>query len=477
MRRMSILSGVLLLSMSCKIENEVGKIQEPVSEDPYLVIEPMELDFGLVEPMTTVSDVITFRNEGDIAIDLSQFHLEGAGFTASSAAPTGWLEPEAEVEMWIDYSPVFVEDSGWLTVTTTDPALEEAMIPLAGQGSYPLLVLDPPVVDFGWVEPMGTEDDGLTMRNDGYADLTITETLVVGADFSLVQELPLPITLGPGEEQWVDLNYSPLTLGEHSGALWVESNSPAGTAQAQLLGGSSDAPIAVCYVDPEEVVPLWESADWMGDESYDPAGAQITEYDWVLIDAPTGSAAGMPGGNANRYNFVADLAGTYTAQLTVHNEFGRSSEPCITSLEVIPEESLWIEMFWVHSGDDMDLHLLEPGGSLETDTDCYYMNCVGGGWLDWGSWGNSDDDPSLDIDDIPGTGPENINIYEPQVGSFEVYVHDFPGSVYSGSNDVTVRIYVGGELEYEETKAISGENSYTRFATVEWSEEPIVIPR
>ena len=191
MRTWSILSGTLLLSVSCQIENEVGKIQAPVSDDPYLVIEPMALDFGLVEPMTTVSDVITFRNEGDLAIDLTQFKLEGAGFTASSAAPTGWLAPGAEVEMWIDYSPVFVEDAGWLTVTTSDPAMSEALIPLEGQGAYPLLVLDPPVVDFGWVEPMGTADDGLTMKNEGFAELTITETLVVGADFSLVQEASL----------------------------------------------------------------------------------------------------------------------------------------------------------------------------------------------------------------------------------------------------------------------------------------------
>ena len=198
----------------------------------------------------------------------------------------------------------------------------------------------------------------------------------------------------------------------------------------------------------------------------------------MLIDAPTGATATMPTGTSsspNRYNFRPDLAGVYTAQLTVYNEFGRSSEPCITSIEAIPEESLWIEMWWQFPGDDMDLHLLAPGGGLESSNDCYYMNCVGGGWLDWGTIGNPDDDPSLDIDDIPGVGPENINIYEPADGTFQVYVHDFPSSIYSGANQVSVRIYVGGVMEYEDTKTISGEDTYTHFATIEWSEEPVVI--
>ena len=123
----------------------------------------------------------------------------------------------------------------------------------------------------------------------------------------------------------------------------------------------------------------------------------------------------------------------------------------------------------------MDLHIVRPNGQLETDNDCYYWNCVSGGWLDWGIMGLGDDDPSLDLDDITGTGPENTNILAPENGTFEVWVHDFPGSVYTSANSVTVRIYLSGVLAWEGSKVISGENSYTRFAQVVWP-DAVVIP-
>ena len=472
----SLLTFLPLITLSC-VESELAEVKQPDDGQPMLVVDPLEINFGVVQPAAVVSEVITLRNEGNEAVEIVSLALEGTGFTAASAAPLGWLAAGEEAEFWVEYSPVFVEDTGWITIESSDSttAVEETLVPLRGQGAYPLLVLDPPLVDFGWVEPEASIDSGITLRNDGLADLTVTETLVVGADFSAPNQPAVPFVLAPGEEQWMDINYSPLTLGEHSGSLWVESDTPAGTAQAQLIGGASDQPIAVCYADPPEIAPLRETTNWMGEDSYDPSGAIINEYNWVLIDAPSGATATMPNGTANRLYFRPDVAGTYTAQLTVYNEFGQASEPCITSMEAIPAESLWIELFWQHSGDDMDLHLLAPGGGLESNNDCYYMNCVGGGWLDWGQIGNTDDDPSLDIDDIPGTGPENINIYEPADGTFQVYVHDFPSSIYTASNDVTVRIYVGGTLAYEDTKTISGEDTYTHFATIEWSEEPAVI--
>jgi len=233
-------------------------------------------------------------------------------------------------------------------------------------------------------------------------------------------------------------------------------------------------PVAGCSVSPNPVTPPTESAVFSGASSYDPGGNPIVTYYWELIDQPEGSSATLPyNSGVNVSGFYADLAGEYVAELTVTNDKG-NSDSCRASLEAIPAQNLWVEMFWEYSGDDMDLHLLAPGGSLESSSDCYYSNCTPATQLffpmDWGISGYDEDNPTLDLDDIPNTGPENINISQPQTdGVYTVYVHDYPGSVYSGANAVTVNIYLNGSLVWTDTKAIAGEDSYTPYAIINWS--------
>ena len=57
---------------------------------------------------------------------------------------------------------------------------------------------------------------------------------------------------------------------------------------------------------------------------------------------------------------------------------------------------------------DIDLHLVRPGGTPfdVSGDDCYYANKN----PDWNILNDNTDDPFLDVDDIDGNGPEEINL-------------------------------------------------------------------
>jgi hypothetical protein len=230
-----------------------------------------------------------------------------------------------------------------------------------------------------------------------------------------------------------------------------------------------DLPLAMCDVSPNPVHPPFDIAIWDGSKSYDPLGEQIVDFEWTLESQPMGSSVSLaPGGDSQR-TLAPDLAGDYVAQLVVTTSDGRESEPCEAVLEAVPAQHLWIEMFWSHAGDDMDLHLLAPGGLLWTPDDCHWMNCVTGNGLNWGD-ASAIDNPRLDLDDIVGVGPENVNISEPGDGVYTVVVHDYWGSSYKPDNSVTVKVYVDGALEWSDTRAMAGEDGYETFAAVDWTQ-------
>lgn len=454
--------------VACTPDYDIGAVKPVEDGGPQIEVDPTDLYFGTGEAGVELAQTFTITSIGSTTASVTDLTIDGAEFAVTSFSAAR-LEVGDSMDVVVTYTATGEEDFGTAQVVSDD-ADSPHTVNLNGGGLVPELTITPDEHNYGYVAVGETGSAEFALRNTGGATLELTALNLTESVFTHSFSEELPFQIEPGDETTVTVTFEPDASDTWSGQLQVGSNDPAGMKFATLeASGAGDQPIAVCYANPDAVEAIHEDATWYGNDSYDPGGYRITDYDWTLTSTPSGSSARMPTGGANRAGFTPDLAGTYEAELVVTNELGERSEPCTATLEAIPGGDLWIEIFWTHSGDDMDLHLLKPSGSLVSNGDCYYANCAASSFssLNWGGSG-SDDDPVLDIDDIPGTGPENINIDDPQSGTFTVYVHDYPGSVYRGRNDVTMNIYIGGLLEWTDTRDVDEEDLYEPFAEIEW---------
>ncbi len=463
---------LLPLLAACN-DYDLNAITDDGNVAPMIDVDPMVVVFGNVEVGATTTEIFTISNVGNARLEIEDMELLGSStFTLTDLSAIGALAPDGSVEVMVEYTPVEeeAEEIGSVLIHSTDPISPITEVELWAGVDMPMLSITPDPLDFGSVLAEQEKTMTLTLTSVGDSPVSFSSFEITGTEFTAVPTEDWPMTLAAGRSTTMDVTLIATSGGSLGETITVDVDAPGFDTSAELRATVGEGgPIAVCSVSPTEVQPNRDTADWTGRESYDTDGYRITTWDWTLYSQPGGSTAFMPPGSADRNNFAPDLAGEYIGQLIVKNELGVESEPCYATLTATPIENLWIQMYWAHNDDDMDLHLLKPGGSLESNGDCYYANCVGGR-LDWGVAGDASDDPSLDMDDIPGTGPENININYPQNGTFTVVVHDYSGSTgdYRGGNDVTVVIFLGGAQVWTDTRTISGDGTYTYFAEIDW---------
>jgi len=464
--------ALLLLAMAgCSDYNLEGQ-KPPPAGDPMIVVAPEVLSFNDVNMGESAAQNFTITNIGESALEVDDLHIAtgGSPFSVtlldSSLSFPFLLQQDESTDAVVTYTRSGDGQTDQALVDSNDPSMPTATVQLNGGDTMPSFILDPDSWDAG-AAPVGVETTGsIDIVSTGTSPVTISTIAVTGRGFGGTYSETLPWVLNPGDRMTVDLTFTAPDIATYTGELTVTAaDAGVPVAVAPLNGEGAGGPIAICYANPDTVAANAESTTWYGADSYDTGGRTITTYEWTLVSKPGGSSATMPSGSANR-RFTPDLAGEYVAELVVVNDLGQRSEPCDAILESTPSQDVWVEMYWTHNNDDMDLHLLSPGGHLRTSTDCYYANTN----PDWGTRGDPADDPSLDLDDIPGTGPENINISTPSNGLYTVYVNDYTGSTpdYTGGNATTVNIYIGGALAYTDTKTITGEGSDTMFATIDW---------
>ena len=134
----------------------------------------------------------------------------------------------------------------------------------------------------------------------------------------------------------------------------------------------------------------------------------------------------------------------------------------------VEELGLHVKISWNTDDTDVDSHLLMPGGAFfDCFSDCYFGNPA----PDWGVTGDIVDDPFLDVDDVDGFGPENINISEPIAGTYTFIVHYYADhhDTFSKASDTTVEVWSYGTLlgTFGPTRLNSTNDAWDVF-TIDW---------
>ena len=197
-------------------------------------------------------------------------------------------------------------------------------------------------------------------------------------------------------------------------------------------------------------------------------------YQWEVISAPVGSTSIVEPADQLVGDHFLDLAGEYVYQFTASDPNGGSAS-CSFMIDAVPSEALRVEIVWnvgvEDDPSDVDLHMLRQPGNWNTASDCNWRTCVGG--LEWGT-GASGDNPRLDLDDVDGNGPENINIDAPENNTtYTVGIHYWADDG-TGPADVIVRIYCNMQMVREfEPVTLNGsgrpeENDFWTVADIVW---------
>ena len=513
---------------------------------PEINVGRTTLDFGRVAAQDIATQEITVTNIGIEPLTIDQILLNGSqDFTPlidgrDPRRQPGVLEdpdndgepglaPGATMTIVVQYAPLTEgSDRAELAIYSNDPNRLEVIVVLTANGAAVCIDADPGALEFRSSLINRADTRPLTIQSCGGAPLVIDAFYLsedtdqaFALDVDSLPELPaeLPAMIdGPPPGLGIRVEFTPREARVYNGTLIIISNAtnePSRRVSLLGRGVQNVCPQAQSAQDEYTVVPL-DVVTLDGSRSIDRDGpnARPVEFEWVIVDSPEGSTSqpyerffnNQQPANGGEHDdrttptaqFFVDLAGTYVLHLRVRDNLGLGSiecdNPAVVVINARPEQALLVQLTWSTPldpdgtdslGTDLDLHLLRPTnpgeGWFTAPADCFYENPN----PDWGQLDNPADDPSLDIDDTNGSGPESISLDLPentavQGAPYLVGVHSYSQvdrqtDFNYGPSIATVRIYIDGELAWDFTengepgsREMQGADHFWDVAAIEW---------
>lgn len=437
--------SVMWLLVACSEPPKVNRLYPDVSVVPDVV------DFGEVVASYSSLEDLLVTNTGQAKLTLSSIEINGddAAFFSMGEVPET-LDPDQTLLLPITFSPdTYRNYVATITVNSDapdSPIVASSLVGIGSRAATPDIDISPTVLDFGMLG-MGTSVSYFSVSNAGDGVLHVSGMSSLGSGaFDVISDNAFD--LQPGDSSQVVVSYTPTSTTGDNAILTITSDDPdEPSVDVTFLGnggGDFAYPVAVIDGSDSTTAEPRKTINLNGSNSYDPSGHTITTYEWSIAQTPESSfnsSISTANDPAAAY-FYMDSAGQYEVHLRVKNDAEIWSAPDILYVDAIPQELLHVEMFWDTGSADLDLHLARSEADIyASPDDCNYCNDA----PNWGVNGDTDD-PSLDLDDRFGYGPENINIDLPAQDTYTIRSHYFADNG-DGTVVATVKVYLYGVEE------------------------------
>ncbi|MDP8239314.1 MAG: choice-of-anchor D domain-containing protein [Candidatus Hatepunaea meridiana] len=221
---------------------DMGALYYHQAQEPNLMVNPNELNFGQVSGGESADLTLTLSNDGLVELNVSDIAIEGNYFS-SDFDEAFVIQPDEEFDLTVTFAP---QESGdfeaTLTISSDDPDEEVIAIALTGTGVVPIIVVEPEQLDFGAIQIERSIDQRLTISNEGDGPLTVSDVTVEGVWFS--SSFEDPIVIDPVGQTFLSVTFAPQEAGDFEGTLTITSNDPEnGEIIVQLSGAGREPDI------------------------------------------------------------------------------------------------------------------------------------------------------------------------------------------------------------------------------------------
>ncbi|MCX7957763.1 MAG: choice-of-anchor D domain-containing protein [Deltaproteobacteria bacterium] len=219
--------------------------------EPQITVSVNSINFGdVVVNSSSQIEEIGVSNTGKGNLSISSVIIKGKNsnqyLIVADSCSTATLPAGNECRIYVDFRPTSTgSKSAVIEINSNDRTTPVFCVSLSGRGITPTagaISTDRGSIDFGLVK-LGNESspEKITVKNVGSKNLEISDVSIGGndtSDFVIKSENCKGITLAPNNTCVISLSFKPLSLGDRSAELQIDSDDPNKPVAKVLLAGS-----------------------------------------------------------------------------------------------------------------------------------------------------------------------------------------------------------------------------------------------